>query len=81
MSWKWERISAFRVYNNNRDLIAPEAEIAFGAIPYAENQVMRLCADITALQQDTGFQPETSFKDGIRQTIEWYQNEVLGENK
>lgn len=64
-----------------RDLIAPEAEIAFGAIPYAENQVMRLCADITALQQDTGFQPETSFKDGIRQTIEWYQNEVLGENK
>lgn len=59
--------------------VNPKAKIDFGALPYADNQVMYLCADITELQKDTGFQPEISFQNGIRQTIEWYQKEVLGE--
>lgn len=60
---------------------APDAEIHFGAVPYAKNQVMHLCADITPLQNDTGFEPETSFEEGIRQTVVWYKKEQLGERK
>lgn len=45
----------------------------FGAIPYSAKQVMYLCADITSLQEDTGFIPEYSFAEGIRETIRWFR--------
>ena len=45
----------------------------FGAIPYPAKQVMYLCADITSLREDTGFIPEYSFTEGIRETIRWYR--------
>lgn len=45
-------------------------ELDFGAIPYGENQVMYLGADIEELRRDTGFAQEVLFKDGIRKTIE-----------
>ena len=35
---------------------------------------MHLVADITDLVNDTGYKPETSFEDGIKQTIEWAKN-------
>ena len=43
--------------------------IAYGFIPYSENQVMHLEADITELSHDTGFVPEYEFSQGIRETI------------
>lgn len=46
-------------------------EIGFGDIPYADKQVMHLCADISELQKDTGFVPEYSFESGIKETIAW----------
>lgn len=45
--------------------------LEFGAIPYSEKQVMNLCADISELTKDTGFQPEISFEDGIKETIKY----------
>jgi nucleoside-diphosphate-sugar epimerase len=45
----------------------------FGALPYNENQVMYLCADIAALQRDTGFTPTVPFEEGIARTIAWYE--------
>ena len=32
---------------------------------------MRLEADLTDLTRDTGFRPEVSFEEGIRETISW----------
>ena len=55
-----------------RDAVSPGAPLALGAIPYAQNQVMYLCADLTELTEDTGFVPEVSFKEGIRRMVEWY---------
>lgn len=54
-----------------RDAIDPELLLAIGAIPYAPKQVMHLCADISQLTEDTGFVPEISFEEGIKETIEW----------
>ena len=45
--------------------------IGFGDIPYSPNQVMYLCADITDLKEDTGFEPQYTFEKGILETIEW----------
>lgn len=46
--------------------INPHCEVNLGAIPYADNQVMHLKADISELRKDTGFEPEVDFEQGIR---------------
>lgn len=56
-----------------RDCIDPALPLGFGEIPYGPDPVMYLRADLSALQEDTGFVPETSFSDGIRRTIECYK--------
>lgn len=50
-----------------RDVFAPGAELAIGAIPYSPKQVMHLQADISEITKDTGWRPETAFADGIRE--------------
>lgn len=60
-----------------RDTINPRAEIGIGDLPYADKQVMHLCADITSLTRDTGFKPEYSFEEGIKKTVEWYKNNAF----
>lgn len=34
----------------------------------------RYAIDATKIQSETGWKPSVSFKDGIRQTVEWYRN-------
>lgn len=58
-----------------RDAVDEKAPLALGAIPYANKQVMYLCADIEELQADTGFVPGTDFEEGIRQTVAWIKQE------
>lgn len=62
-----------------RDKVAPDCEIGFGEIPYYENQVMYLCADISDLTRDTGFEPKTDFETGIEYTVQWLKEEILNE--
>ena len=52
-----------------RDAVDSRAPYVLGALPYAENQVMYLQADLRELSDDTGFLPLTDFADGIRQTV------------
>lgn len=54
-----------------RDVVSPNGQIKLGAIPYAPKQVMRLQADITELNKDTGFVPEMDFATGINKILEW----------
>lgn len=54
-----------------RDAVNPALPVALGALPYPENQVMYLCADISSLTQDVGFRPRVSFEDGIQKTVDW----------
>lgn len=56
-----------------RDAIpwAEDIQPGLGEIPYSPGQVMYLCADIGELHSDTGFMPEISFAEGIRDTIEY----------
>lgn len=59
---------------NIRDAVNPIAELGIGEVPYAVNQVMYLCADISELTGDTGFIPEHGFESGIAETINWYKS-------
>ena len=56
-----------------RDCIDPQLMLGIGEIPYSQKQVMYLCADISELIMDTGFEPEYSFEKGIQETIDWYR--------
>ena len=51
------------------DLIAKKMnynrKIGYGDIPYTSASVMNLCADISLLSRDTGFEPEIDFEEGI----------------
>jgi nucleoside-diphosphate-sugar epimerase len=57
-----------------RDCIDPALPLGIGEKEYPSGQVMRLCADTRTLMEDTGFVPEYSFEEGIRETIEWVKN-------
>lgn len=50
-------------------VVNPGAKIGFGAVPYSDKQVMRLCADISELTKDTGWKPETDFRQGIKNIL------------
>ena len=59
-----------------RDAVDPDRPLTFGELPYYENQVMHLEADITNLTVDTGFTPQISFEEGIRKTLAWLEGET-----
>jgi len=54
-----------------RDIAAPGAALGIGEIPYPQGAVMSLCADISPLTRDTGFEPRVSFSEGIGKLIRW----------
>lgn len=56
-----------------RDTANPKAKCNFGAVDYFPDQVMYLCADISDLKRDTGFEPQVDFETGIKNTVEWYR--------
>lgn len=60
-----------------RDAVDANLELGIGEKEYAPQQVMNLCADISNLVKDTGFQPEVSFDEGIAETINWYKENIL----
>ena len=50
----------------------PSFRPSFAALEYPSGQAMYLCADISQLKADTGFEPKIDFADGIASTIEWF---------
>lgn len=46
-------------------LLHVELPLEFGAIDYPPNQIMRMCADVAPLKEDTGWEPKHTFADGI----------------
>ena len=56
-----------------RDVVAPSLDIGFGEVDYYPGQVMYLCADLSELTNDTGFEPRTDFKAGVEKTYTWYK--------
>ena len=56
-------------------------ETGIGVRPYPAGAVMNLCADISSLTADTGFVPEYTFREGIRETITWLKTGSTGDTK
>ena len=52
-----------------REVVCPDSQLEFGAIPYSEKQVMYLCADISDLEKDTGWKPVVDFPSGMKEIL------------
>jgi nucleoside-diphosphate-sugar epimerase len=55
----------------------PSVHPVLGVVPYADKQVMHLCADISELTEDTGFMPVVDFEEGIEKTIRYVRDTNL----
>lgn len=60
------------IYHVVKSKDASDEEIGIGKIPYAEKQVMFLCADTKELECDIGELKLTSFEEGIKRTVSRY---------
>jgi len=56
-----------------RNLIDPELPLGLGEIPYRPDQIMYLQADVSRLQQATGWVPQISLDLGLERTVNWYR--------
>ena len=56
-----------------RDLAGSSAPLKLGAIPYRENEMWHLCADIRQAKASLGWTPRIPLEKGLRQTLEWYR--------
>lgn len=52
-----------------KELTGSKSELGFGEIPYENGIPNGMCADITSLTQDTGFVPSVSFREGIKNIV------------
>jgi nucleoside-diphosphate-sugar epimerase len=58
-----------------RDMVDPSLALGFGEVPYRFDQVMHLQADVSRLTRDTGWLPSTSLDAGLRQTLDWHEQD------
>lgn len=58
-----------------RNVVNPDLELKFGELPYPTNPIMRLCPDISAIKNDTGWKPTVSFEEGIKEIVEYMKSE------
>lgn len=70
------RISLLELVGTLQRLLKTNVEPIFG--PAREGDVRDSQADIVKARQRLGFDPQTSFEDGLRETVKWYQASVLG---
>lgn len=62
-----------------KNVIGSDSELRFGDFPYPAVKPTGFCADISSLTADTGWKPQTSFRDGILEEAERLQK--TGEHK
>ena len=59
-----------RYIHQIRDIIDPTLPLGIGEIPYKDSRMPSSCVDLTALREDTGFEPKIPFEEGIKSVID-----------
>jgi dTDP-D-glucose 4,6-dehydratase len=68
-----QAVSLCSIVEQLRDLVDPSLPLGIGDIPYRPDQVMHLEADISRLQQATGWSPQFTLAEGLQRTVAWYK--------
>ena len=67
------RISLLDLIRTLQDILKQNAEPTFG--PPREGDVRDSQADVEKARRHLNFAPETSFEDGLRKTVDWFQSQ------
>ena len=59
-----------------RDLINPELELGIGKLPEMSSKTKSSCVGIFDLVNDTGYQGDFTFEEGIGRTIDWFKQKM-----
>lgn len=70
------RISLLELYGTLQRIFDVEIEPVFG--PPREGDVRDSQADIARAREKLGFEPQMSFEDGLRATVDWYRSTTAG---
>lgn len=70
------RISLLELVGTLQRLLGSNVEPVLG--PPREGDVRDSQADIVKARQKLKFEPQVSFEDGLRETVKWYQQAVIG---
>jgi nucleoside-diphosphate-sugar epimerase len=68
-----EEVSIATIARTIGELTGRSDLLRFGAYPAAAHHAARIRGDVTRLRQAVGFQPRYSLRDGLAQTVAWYQ--------
>jgi nucleoside-diphosphate-sugar epimerase len=63
-------------FEHTRDCIDASLPLGLGEKEYPRGQILNFSANIAALTNDTGFEPQYSFDEGIRETIAWVRKDL-----
>ncbi len=58
-----------------RDYINPSLPLGIGKVPYASEMLPSSCVDMSAVYRDTGYVPQISFEQGIKEVIDTMRRE------
>ena len=60
-----------------RNLAGSTVPLRVGALPYRENELWHLCADIRKARERLGWTPRVALDEGLRRTLEWIRSSTL----
>lgn len=63
-----------------KELTGSDSQINFGAIPYRDDQVMLMEADIQKLSESLNWIPRVSIEDGLKKTIKYFSEKTEQNN-
>jgi nucleoside-diphosphate-sugar epimerase len=64
-----------QIVDTTRDLMHCQVRPEYGAVPYREDQVMHLQADISKLRHATGWLPEIDIEEGLRRSVQHFHSQ------
>ena len=68
-----QQYSLRHVIESVRDLVDSSIHLKFGELPYRRDQVMMLAGSVDRLRDATGWRPEVSLEEGLKETVAWYR--------
>ena len=63
------------IIEKTRDLIDSSMPLNLGVVPYRQDQVMHLEANIERLTHATGWKPVVDINDGLLETVNWWKSQ------